>query len=150
MGCERSRNLVSMRYSGTRLDGAVQMASPCVSGITIPHLLIIAMSRAMKLTRVPRHYSTNDILSQDLNHHVPDRRHHFARMHRAKLQQALLKHLPNSVLHVGKKTASVETDEHGATVRFEDGTCARADIVIGADGIRSVSSCCPKKKLKDH
>ena len=73
-----------------------------------------------------------------MNHHVPDRRHHFARMQRAKLQQALLKHLPSEILHLGKKAESVNVDEAGVTVTFEDKTSVKADIVIGADGIKSV------------
>lgn len=78
------------------------------------------------------------MLSQDVNHNVPDRRHHFARMHRAKLQKALLKHLPADILHLGKQAVSAQVDEHGATVFFADKTSVKADIVIGADGIKSV------------
>ncbi|OAA61787.1 Aromatic-ring hydroxylase-like protein [Niveomyces insectorum RCEF 264] len=84
-----------------------------------------------------RHYKTDDLLSQDFHHHVPDRRHQFARMHRAKLQSALLQHLPRDILHLGKRCTGVDVDEHGATVRFDDGTVARADLVVGADGIKS-------------
>ncbi|CAK7198064.1 hypothetical protein SEUCBS139899_000722 [Sporothrix eucalyptigena] len=84
-----------------------------------------------------RHHRTNEVLSQDLNYHVPDRRHHFARMHRASLQKALLNELPADILHVGKRCAGVGVDENGATVTFEDGTSVRADLVIGADGIKS-------------
>lgn len=90
-----------------------------------------------------QHHRTNDVLSSDYNHHVPDRRHHFARMHRAKLQEGLLKELPVDIIHVGKRCASVEVVEDGssgATVTFEDGTSVTADLVVGADGIKSVGN----------
>lgn len=59
-------------------------------------------------------------------------------MHRAKLQKALLKKLPADILHLGKKAVSAQVGEKGATVFFEDNTSVRADIVVGADGIKSV------------
>ncbi len=59
-------------------------------------------------------------------------------MHRAKLQKSLLKKLPAGILHLRKKAVSVQVDEKGATVFFEDNTSIRADIVVGADGIKSV------------
>ena len=81
-----------------------------------------------------RHHRTNDVLSSDYNHHVPDRRHHFARMHRARLQAALLHELPPDIIHVGKRCSGVEVaaDGSGATVTFEDGTSVEADLVVGA------------------
>ncbi|CAH0027125.1 unnamed protein product [Clonostachys rhizophaga] len=84
-----------------------------------------------------KHFKTGDVLSIDYNHNVPDRRHQFARMHRASLQKALLKNLPPSILHTGKKVFIVRTNDDGATVDFEDGTSVTADLVIGADGIKS-------------
>jgi salicylate hydroxylase len=87
-----------------------------------------------------RHHRTNDVLSSDHNHHVPDRRHHFARMHRARLQEALLHELPSDIIYVGKRCVCVEVvaDGSGATVMFEDGTSVTADLVVSADGIKSV------------
>ena len=92
-----------------------------------------------------KHYRTNEVLSRDLNHNVPNRRHHFARMHRAKLQNALLNHLPSDILHLNKKLTSVEAGDGSATAVFEDGTTAQADLIIGADGIKSVG--CIKSAL---
>ncbi|CAG9990949.1 unnamed protein product [Clonostachys byssicola] len=84
-----------------------------------------------------KHFKTGDVLSVDYNHDVPDRRHQFARMHRASLQKALLKNLPPNILHTGKKVSIVKTNDDSATVGFEDGTSVTADLVIGADGIKS-------------
>lgn len=85
-----------------------------------------------------KHYKSNEVLSRDLNHNVPDLRHQFARMHRAKLQKALLAHLPSDILHLGKRLSGVQVDEQGATAEFEDDTTVRADLIVGADGIKSV------------
>lgn len=63
-----------------------------------------------------------------------------ARMHRASLQKALLKKLPAEILHLGKRVVGVDTSSgENVIVHFEDSTSITADIVIGADGIKSVS-----------
>ncbi|KAL4869938.1 hypothetical protein BDV12DRAFT_195942 [Aspergillus spectabilis] len=81
-----------------------------------------------------------ELLSTDVYHNAPDRRHYSARMHRAKLQQALLKRIPQGIINLGKKVESVmAVRETGATVTFTDGTSIQADLVIGADGIKSVN-----------
>ncbi|KAF2494551.1 FAD/NAD(P)-binding domain-containing protein [Lophium mytilinum] len=84
-----------------------------------------------------RHWQTGEILSTDQYHNVPDRRHHFARAHRAKLQKALLKKLPADILHLNKRIVSVVADGKQVTVAFEDGTSITPDLVVGADGIKS-------------
>jgi salicylate hydroxylase/6-hydroxynicotinate 3-monooxygenase len=59
-------------------------------------------------------------------------------MHRGDLHQALLDVLPSDIVHRGKKLIGL--DQHGASVslHFADGTTARADAVIGADGVHSL------------
>lgn len=42
-------------------------------------------------------------------------------------------------MKLGKKISSIDTKGEGVELGFEDGTTAKADLVIGADGIRSVS-----------
>ena len=87
----------------------------------------------------PRHWQTGEVLSQDMYHDVPDRRHHFARMHRASLQKALLKHVPPDSIHLGQKVLDVNASSStGVVVDFADGTIIHVDILIGADGINSV------------
>lgn len=79
-------------------------------------------------------------MSADKYHNVPEKRHQMARMHRASLQKALLKKLPSDVLHLGKRVVDVDvSDERRVIVTFEDSTSVAADLVIGADGIKSVS-----------
>ncbi|KAF1836607.1 FAD/NAD(P)-binding domain-containing protein [Decorospora gaudefroyi] len=45
----------------------------------------------------------------------------------------------NIKLICGKKTIKIEEDDAGVSIEFEDGGSARADILIGCDGIHSVT-----------
>lgn len=60
-------------------------------------------------------------------------------LHRAGLHSALVEQLPESALHLGMECVEIderpELDE--VVLRFADGFEFRADVVIGADGIRS-------------
>lgn len=61
------------------------------------------------------------------------------RAHRAKLQQALLKQVDRSRIFVGKKLTGVELQDSGKVrIVFSDGSTEEVDLLIGADGIRSV------------
>ncbi len=60
-----------------------------------------------------------------------------AMIHRAELVGALAALLPAGVARYGYECASVETHPDSAVVRFKNGHTDRADLVIGADGIRS-------------
>ncbi|MDT0344057.1 FAD-dependent monooxygenase [Streptomyces litchfieldiae] len=59
-------------------------------------------------------------------------------VHRADLHRALLAEIEDGRLHLGSRCLRVE--EHGEDVRlhFADGSVREADVVVGADGIRSV------------
>ncbi|KAF4339045.1 monooxygenase FAD-binding [Fusarium beomiforme] len=85
-----------------------------------------------------RHWKTGEVIDYDVHNSVDTRKHATARFHRAHLHQALLENVPEGVVHLGKTTVDVKADpDEGATLYFEDGTTATADIVIGADGLRS-------------
>jgi salicylate hydroxylase len=62
-------------------------------------------------------------------------------LHRAHLLDSLKERVPESCLNLGKHLASIERNTaSGAapyTLRFQDGSTADADIVIGCDGIKS-------------
>ncbi|KAF9002468.1 salicylate hydroxylase [Cyathus striatus] len=60
------------------------------------------------------------------------------RFHRADFQRTLLKHVPpNYNLHTSKRLINyVEHDDH-VEIEFQDGSRARCDILIAADGIKS-------------
>jgi 2-polyprenyl-6-methoxyphenol hydroxylase-like FAD-dependent oxidoreductase len=58
-------------------------------------------------------------------------------VHRAELVRVLADALPPDALHLGKRGAGAEADGGGVTVRFADGTQARGDVLVAADGIHS-------------
>ncbi|WP_307822020.1 FAD-dependent monooxygenase [Streptomyces coffeae] len=56
---------------------------------------------------------------------------------RSDLQEALLDAAGDCSLHLGAAATGFETDDTGVIVRFEDGSSAHGDILIGADGFHS-------------
>ncbi|WP_328563168.1 FAD-dependent oxidoreductase [Streptomyces coelicoflavus] len=59
-------------------------------------------------------------------------------IHRGDFIDALLGVLPEGMVHLGHKLESVEDKGEGAVLTFANGTTAEADLVVGADGIKSV------------
>ena len=59
----------------------------------------------------------------------------FVRAERRRLRSWLATNLP---VQWGKRVTLIEHDDDGVTVHFEDGSSAKGDILIGADGINSV------------
>ena len=57
--------------------------------------------------------------------------------HRAELQAAMLKALGDTPVQLNKALARFDQDANGVMAHFEDGSHARGDVLIGADGIRS-------------
>lgn len=63
------------------------------------------------------------------------------RTQRTKLQSALLSKVPPSTLKLSKKLSTiVNRGNEGVELQFKDGSSTVADLVVGADGIRSVSN----------
>ncbi len=60
-----------------------------------------------------------------------------AMIHRAELVALLSSYLPAETAHYGFECVGAETQGSRAVVRFKNGHCDEADLVIGADGIRS-------------
>lgn len=58
-------------------------------------------------------------------------------VHRADLIETFLKQLPADSLHIGHRLEKIIDHGHYAEVFFENGRSIEADLVIGADGIRS-------------
>jgi salicylate hydroxylase len=86
-----------------------------------------------------RQWKTNQVISVDTHRDVPDPRHHTTRFHRGHVHSALLEHVPRESIHLGKKLVRAEADANGVSLHFEDGSSAYGDILIGADGLKSVS-----------
>ena len=59
-------------------------------------------------------------------------------LHRGDLHEALASIVPADVVHLGRKLATFRQDETGVVMRFDDGSEARADVMIGADGVHSI------------
>ncbi|WWD21420.1 hypothetical protein CI109_105905 [Kwoniella shandongensis] len=63
-----------------------------------------------------------------------------SRIERYKLQNALLSGVPKDLIQLNKKLVEIKESDEGVTLFFKDGTDAGPfDLVIGADGIRSVT-----------
>jgi salicylate hydroxylase/6-hydroxynicotinate 3-monooxygenase len=58
-------------------------------------------------------------------------------MHRGDLHEALASAVPAELISLGKKLADLDWRGGGVALRFADGTTARADAVVAADGIHS-------------
>lgn len=72
--------------------------------------------------------------------YVGEARYHDTRVRRTVLQDALKSRVPWSVIQLQKRLVDIIPKPGGGTTAlFEDGTSAYADLIIGADGIRSVS-----------
>lgn len=59
-------------------------------------------------------------------------------IHRGDFIDALLGVLPPEMVHIGRKVSGIEDHGHHVTLTFESGETVTADLLIGADGIRSV------------
>lgn len=57
---------------------------------------------------------------------------------RTDLHRALLEPLDPGALSAGKRLTGLTRDPDGVDLAFDDGTTLRSDVVIGADGLRSV------------
>ncbi|WP_329029478.1 FAD-dependent oxidoreductase [Streptomyces sp. NBC_01423] len=59
-------------------------------------------------------------------------------IHRGDFIDALLGVLPEGMVHLGHKLESVEDKGEDAVLTFANGTTIEADLVVGADGIKSI------------
>lgn len=59
-------------------------------------------------------------------------------IHRGDFIDALVGALPPERVHLGKKAAGIVDNGESATVTFTDGTSVTADLIVAADGIKSV------------
>ncbi|MFF2346562.1 FAD-dependent oxidoreductase [Pseudarthrobacter sp. NPDC058119] len=59
-------------------------------------------------------------------------------IHRGDFIEALLGVLPEGMVHLGLKLESITDNGDSSVLAFADGTTVEADLVVGADGIKSV------------
>ena len=101
----------------------------------------IAFRGPSNLPMIYRHWRTNEVIGCDKFEDVDvdeKREDMTARYWRGHLQEGLLRHVDRGAIRMGKSVVGVEMEDSGVKVRFEDGTEVVADLVIGADGLRSV------------
>lgn len=71
--------------------------------------------------------------------YVGEWKYHDTRVRRTVLQDALKSGVPEQMIQLQKRIVDVvQLPGGGVQAVFEDGTTAYADLIIGADGIRSV------------
>jgi 2-polyprenyl-6-methoxyphenol hydroxylase-like FAD-dependent oxidoreductase len=58
--------------------------------------------------------------------------------HRADLHRLLRAKVPDSVITLNARCTAVSSSDRGAVATFADGSTVDADLIVGADGIRSV------------
>ncbi|GMF68558.1 unnamed protein product [Aspergillus oryzae] len=58
-------------------------------------------------------------------------------LRRADFLDALVNLIPPEIVQFGKRLDSLEETAEGVSLRFDDGTTAVADVVVGCDGIKS-------------
>jgi salicylate hydroxylase len=89
---------------------------------------------------IPRNGLDGTIISEN-KPSAAQSRYRGQRARRTRLQQALIAKVPSDVIKLNKKLVALrDLGSDGVQLRFEDGEEVEADLVIGADGIRSV---CP-------
>jgi 2-polyprenyl-6-methoxyphenol hydroxylase-like FAD-dependent oxidoreductase len=57
---------------------------------------------------------------------------------RAVVHEALLRDIPPNAVEWEKKVKAVRETDDGVLVEFSDGGSDNADLVLGADGVRSI------------
>lgn len=62
----------------------------------------------------------------------------FIHVHRADLLDLFVNELPARICHFNKTCTGVSTEGDRAVATFADGTSHEADLIVGADGVRSV------------
>jgi 2-polyprenyl-6-methoxyphenol hydroxylase-like FAD-dependent oxidoreductase len=77
------------------------------------------------------------LMDADVRKYQASHGHRIVSIHRADLVRELAAALPPEALHLGKKLSTFSADANGVAARFDDGSEARGDFLVGADGIRS-------------
>jgi 2-polyprenyl-6-methoxyphenol hydroxylase-like FAD-dependent oxidoreductase len=120
----------------TRLASGVPAGYRRFSGMDMN--ILASKYRTTLTDYAPSHWKTNQVVTVDTHVNVPDPRHHTTRFHRAHLHDALLQHVPGDSIHLGKRVARAVATDDKVSLYFEDGSEAHGDLLIGADGIKSV------------
>ncbi|KAJ8091040.1 hypothetical protein PM082_024647 [Marasmius tenuissimus] len=94
------------------------------------------------IPHVFQHWKTREVLATERHSPaVTERRHHTSRFYRPHLVKVLASHFPADRIHLRKRLADIKFERSEEAekpiLHFEDGEKVVADLVVGADGIRS-------------
>ncbi|KAG9666645.1 glycoside hydrolase, partial [Aureobasidium melanogenum] len=84
-----------------------------------------------------RHWKTNEVVGREQHTEHVEEKHKMTRFYRPHLQETILDYLPREIIHLNKRVVDVKIQNEGVDVEFEDTTAIHADLLVGADGIRS-------------
>lgn len=90
--------------------------------------------------RLARNYKSGRvIMRQESNDGTAKARYgaQFLTIHRADLLEVIANALPDNIFHLGHKCNGVAPGDTVSSASFENGQTIEADIIVGADGIRS-------------
>ncbi len=89
--------------------------------------------------QVVRAWNSGDVLSKVFRKGVYQKEFGapYLSVHRADLVEVLRQQLPDHAIHLNARCTDVETAGNVARARFADGAEIDADLIVGADGIRS-------------
>ncbi len=95
--------------------------------------------QVVAISSTPSYWFSRDGLTGDYLSRIPLEGYGatYCTVHRGDLQALQCDQLKPGTLHFGKKLVRIDDNGTDVMLEFEDGTSARADIVIGADGINS-------------
>lgn len=128
----------------SEVGAAVQMSANAVK--VLYHLGL--QDRLEAVAVKPRAFEFRRFDTGELLHEIPlgeahqrQHGHPYYQVHRVDLHAALMEavtQLDPQALQLGYRAVRAEEDAQGATVHFEDGRQARAELLVGSDGIKSV------------
>jgi 2-polyprenyl-6-methoxyphenol hydroxylase-like FAD-dependent oxidoreductase len=129
---ERARELkeigagLSLMSNATRALNGLGLTPDALRGIGVPiRVAEIRTSRGEVLSRIPTWQLGEKVGAQSVA------------VHRADLQGALLRELGDEAVRLDAACVSFEQDSGGVRAFLADGTEERADLLVGADGLRS-------------
>ncbi|MFK0166394.1 FAD-dependent monooxygenase [Rhizobium sp. NPDC090279] len=95
--------------------------------------------KVVSISSTPKFWFSRDGLSGDYLSRIPLDGYGatYCTVHRGDLQQLQCETLQPGSLHFNKKLVRIDDNGSDVQLEFEEGSSARADIVIGADGINS-------------